>query len=45
MASEWATAGTQADVGPIDMNGDGGDGWVDFSDFAVLASDWQKSIP
>ncbi|MHC5120303.1 MAG: glycoside hydrolase family 3 C-terminal domain-containing protein, partial [Planctomycetota bacterium] len=45
MASEWATAGTQADIGPIDINGDGGDGWVDFSDFAVLASDWRKSIP
>ncbi|MHC5100820.1 MAG: glycoside hydrolase family 3 N-terminal domain-containing protein [Planctomycetota bacterium] len=44
MASEWATAGTQADIGPIDINGDGGDGWVDFGDFAVLASDWQKSI-
>jgi hypothetical protein len=45
MASEWATAGTQADIGPIDINGDGGDGWVDFIDFSVLASDWQKSIP
>ena len=40
MAGEWLTAGTDADIEPI-----GGNNWVDFSDFAVLASDWQKSIP
>ena len=43
MASEWATAGTLADIGPITGPGAGGDGWVDFIDFSVLASDWQKS--
>ncbi|MHC5184889.1 MAG: glycoside hydrolase family 3 N-terminal domain-containing protein [Planctomycetota bacterium] len=40
MAGEWLTAGTDADIEPI-----GGNNWVDFGDFAVLASDWQKSIP
>jgi hypothetical protein len=39
MTGEWLTAGTLADIEPI-----GGDGWVDFSDFSVLASDWQKSL-
>lgn len=38
MANEWATAGTQADIEPI-----GGDGWVDFRDFAVLALNWLDS--
>ena len=38
MAQEWLTAGTQADIEPI-----GGDSWVDFRDFSVLASDWLKS--
>ncbi|MHC4784057.1 MAG: carbohydrate-binding protein, partial [Planctomycetota bacterium] len=39
MAGEWLTAGTVADIEPI-----GGDNWVDFRDFAVLASNWGQSI-
>jgi beta-glucosidase len=35
MADEWATVGNLADIEPI-----GGDGWVDFRDFAVLALNW-----
>jgi hypothetical protein len=43
MAAEWLTAGTQADIAPIAGPGDGGDGRVDLTDFAVLASDWLES--
>ncbi len=38
MADEWTTAGTQADIEPV-----GGDGLVDFRDFAVLALNWLDS--
>ena len=43
LAREWLTTGTLADIAPVTGPADGGDGWVDFIDFSVLASDWQKS--
>jgi hypothetical protein len=39
MAGEWLGTPVKADIEPI-----GGDGVVNFNDFAVLASNWGKSI-
>jgi beta-lactam-binding protein with PASTA domain len=39
MAVEWLSSGVLADIEPV-----GGNGVVDFLDFAVLASNWGQSI-
>jgi beta-glucanase (GH16 family) len=39
MSSEWLSDGSTADIEPV-----GGDGVVDFRDFAVLAVNWGQSI-
>jgi beta-glucanase (GH16 family) len=39
MSSEWLSSGSTADIEPV-----GGDGVVDFLDFAVLAANWGQSI-
>ncbi|MCJ7692279.1 MAG: hypothetical protein MUO22_02535, partial [Sedimentisphaerales bacterium] len=39
MAGEWQSAGVLADIEPV-----GGDGTVNFRDFASLAFNWLQSI-
>ena len=39
MSSEWLSDGSTADIEPV-----GGDGVVNFLDFAVLAANWGQSI-
>jgi hypothetical protein len=39
MAGEWLDSPVKADIEPM-----GGDGMVNLNDFAILASNWGKSI-